>query len=92
MFLKNFFLLHRRQKNIKKTSYFIIIAINSKKTFWTVDQLGLYSIASKMKRTLKILNFYRFSNILNFNKLIKVSKILEIKKIKAKFNDGGVDE
>ena len=69
---------------MKKTSYFIIIAINlkSKKTFWTVDQLGLYLIASKMKRILKILNFYRFSNILNFNKLIKVSKILEIKKLK----------
>ena len=72
--------------------YFSYKLENPKNTFWTVDQLGLYLIACKMKRTLKILNFYRFGNILNFNKLIKVSKILEIKKINTKFNDGSVDE
>ena len=78
---------------LKKLSCFYRYKLeNPKNTFWTVDQLGLYLIASKMKNTIKILNFYQFSNILNFIKLIKVSKILEIKKINAKFNDGSVDE
>ena len=65
---------------------------NPKNTYWTVDQLGLYLIASKMKKNFRILNFFQYKNIINFNKLIKISKLFEIKKINAKFRGDNINE